>query len=102
MITYYTSILTLCQDRMFKSEMLYVPPCNACLIAGYLIRSADCYNRAAVTAAAWPHIDNIIGQLDDIEVMFDNDDGVASVNKFLEYIHENPDILEMQTCRRLV
>ena len=34
--------------------------------------------------------------------MLDDDDRVAAIHKFLEYIHQDADILEMQSCRWLV
>ena len=45
-------------------------------------------NLPAATARLWPHIDNVIGRLDHIRVMFDDDDGVAFVAQFLQqFVH---------------
>jgi hypothetical protein len=34
----------------------------------------------------------------DIEVVFDNDDGIAFVDQLLQHVHQYTDVLEMQTC----
>ena len=50
---------------------------------------------SALPATFWPHVDDMVGQFDDIQIVFDDDDGIASVNQFLENVHEDSDVLEV-------
>ena len=63
---------------------------------GYLFWSAYGKDFTTFAAALGSHVDNPVGQLDDVKVMFNNDNRVASVNQLLKYIYQNADILKMQ------
>lgn len=53
-------------------------------------------------AAFRTEIDDMIGALDDIQVMLDDDDRVASFDQFIQYAQEFFYIVEVQTGRRFV
>ena len=38
--------------------------------------------------AFWSHVDDIIRHFDDIKVMLDNDNRVALIDQFIQYIHQ--------------
>src|SRR6185437_13113902 len=53
-------------------------------------------------AAFRPQIDHPVGGLDDIEIVLDDDDGVAVVAQAMQHRQQHFDVVEMQTGRRLV
>ena len=48
------------------------------------------------------HVDDVVGKLDDVEVVLDDDDGVALVDESVEHLHEGADVLEVESCGGLV
>ena len=42
------------------------------------------------------HVDDVVGKLDDVEVVLDDDDGVALVDESVEHLHEGADVLEVE------
>lgn len=48
------------------------------------------------------YVDDVVGNLYHIEIMLDDDDGIALVRQFVQYAEQQPYVLEMQACRRLV
>ena len=48
------------------------------------------------------HVNDVIRHFDDIEVMLDNDDRVALIDQFIQYIHQDADILKVQSGSRFV
>ena len=64
--------------------------------------SARRYDSSAILAAARPHVDNIVGTLDDIEIMFDDNDRIAAVDKSVQNSHECGNVVEMKACCRLI
>ena len=60
-------------------------------------------NHAATARAAfWTHIDDVVGRLDDVEVVLDDDHAVTGVDERLEYVQELLDVGTVQPCRRLI
>ena len=57
---------------------------------------------AAAGAALGAHVDDPVGGLDDVEVVLDDDDGVALVDQALEHVEQLADVLEVQAGGRLV
>ena len=51
------------------------------VVGGNVLRGSECNHRAAVFAAAGAEVDEPVGGFDDVEVMFDDDDGIAKVAK---------------------
>jgi len=60
------------------------------------------YKVSAVLTPFLPKVNNVIGHLDHIHVMFDHYHGVTPVDQFVENIQENPYIFKVKTCCRLV
>ena len=58
---------------------------------------SDCEHLSTSTATFGAHIDDPVGLSDDIEVMLDDDNSITAVNKFLEHLHENADVLKVET-----
>src|SRR5690606_28820472 len=57
---------------------------------------------AAATAAFRPEIDDVVGRFYDVEVVFDDDDGVSGVDQLLQDVKQLVNVGEMQPGRRLV
>ena len=72
------------------------------LALGYLLWGACGKDLSAVAPALRTDVDDVVGEFDDIEVVFDDDDGVATIHQFLQHIHQDTDVLEMQTRGGLV
>ena len=51
---------------------------------------------AAVDAAFGAQVDDVVGDLDDVEVVLDDDDGVALVDEELEDVQQAVDVGEVQ------
>ena len=58
----------------------------AALVAHQLFRGSGDYNVPALFPALGPEIDQVIRALDDVEIVFNDDYGVAEIHKFLEHI----------------
>src|SRR4051812_4911712 len=67
-----------------------------------LLRGALRDDLAPARAALRAHVDEPVGALDDVEVVLDDDDGVALVDKPLENPEQLADVLEVQTGGRFV
>ena len=74
----------------------------AVLHRGDLLGRALGDDQAAAVAALGAHVDDPVGVLDDVEVVLDDDDGVALVDQPLQHLEQLADVLEVQTGRRLV
>ena len=72
------------------------------LALGYLLWGAYGKDLSTVAPALRTDVDDVVGEFDDIEVVFDDDDGVATIHQFLQHIHQDTDVLEMQTRGGLV
>ena len=59
-------------------------------------------DRAASVAAFRSQIDEIISRLDDIEIMFNDNDRISAIDEELQDIHQLVDIRRMQPSRRFV
>ena len=57
---------------------------------------------AAAGAAFGPEVDDVVGRLDDVEVVLDDDDRVALVDELLQHVEQLARVLEVQAGRRLV
>ena len=60
------------------------------------------HHHAATRAAFGPHVDHPVRGLDDIQVMFDDDDGVALIDKCLEDLQQFTDIVKMEPRRGFI
>ena len=68
----------------------------------HLFGGALAENHSAAGAAFWSHVDDIVGHFYYVEVMFDDEDGVAFIYEFVEHVHKHFDILEVESGSRLV
>ena len=57
---------------------------------------------AARGSAFGSDVDDMVGDLDDVEVVLDDDDGVAALHEFVQHLQQQADIFEMESRRRLV
>src|SRR5690606_36338033 len=57
---------------------------------------------ATAAAALGAHVEHPVGGLDDVEVVLDDDDGVAGVDDALQDAQQLADVLEVQARGRLV
>ena len=64
---------------------------------GYGLRGACDDHFAALSAAFGTHVDDVIGQFDDIEVVLNDDDGVAFVDEAGQHGHEGADVFEVES-----
>ena len=68
----------------------------------HLFRGAGKQDLTAFTAAFGAHVDQVVGAFDDVEVMLDDDDGVALFHQFVQDTQKNTDVFEMKTGCRFV
>ena len=70
------------------------------LVLRHSFRCSTDHQAATSTTTFRSHVDYVISKFDDIKVMLDDKNGIAPVDKFLQYIHKDPNILKMQAgCR---
>ncbi len=63
------------------------------------------YRQEELTAASSTfrtHVDEPVGEFDDIKIVLDDDNRIATVYQFLEYIHQDADVFEMKTGGRFI
>ena len=63
---------------------------------------ADGYDLAAVLASAGAHVDDVVGGLEDVEVVLDDEYGVAAVDELAEEGEECADVLEVESGGGLI
>jgi hypothetical protein len=59
-------------------------------------RRAHAHHGAAAGAALGPHVDEPVGGLDDVQVVLDDDDGVARVAQLVQHLEQQVDVGEVQ------
>src|SRR5580700_4080764 len=69
---------------------------------GYLFGGAGGDDVAAAGAAVGAEVDDVVGGLDDVEVVLDDDDGVAAVDEPAQHAEEFADVFEVQPGGGLV
>lgn len=62
---------------------------------GDLLGGAGGDDEAAVFAAGGTHVDDVIGTLHYVEVVLDDEHGVAFVHEAVEHVEQHFDVLEM-------
>src|SRR5207302_4086995 len=67
-----------------------------------LLRRSLSYHTPAQLPALGPQVDDPVGGLHDIQVVFDDDDRVSLIHEAMQYLQQQPDILEVQSGRRLI
>src|SRR3546814_11684389 len=81
---------------------LQIRPRKAPRVLRDLFRCAFGHDFAALDAAFGAHVDDPVGGLDDVEIMFDHDDAVALLNKGVEDFQQFAAIHEMEAGGGLV
>ncbi len=71
-------------------------------VLGDLFRRADGDDLAPAVAALGAEVQQVVGDLDDIQVVLDHNDGVAVLDQLLQHLQQLARILEVQAGRRLV
>ena len=71
-------------------------------VVGDLARSAFGDYPATLLATFGAEVDNVVGNLDDIEVVFDNNNRISLVNQLVKHLDKATNILEMESRGRLV
>ena len=66
-------------------------------MGGDVFRGAGRDDLASVDAGVWAEIDEVVAVRDDIEVVFDDDEGVAGVDEFVEVGEEAGDVIKVKT-----
>ena len=66
------------------------------------MRSARRDDLAAGRPAFGADVDDVVGDLDHVEVVFDDDDRIAAVDEFVQHVEQQADVLEMEPRRRFV
>jgi hypothetical protein len=61
----------------------------------YFLGCALGNNPSSSTSALWTQIDDVIGALDNIEVVLDYNNGVARVNETLKHLEKLANVLKM-------
>ena len=82
--------------------MLQVAAGDAVLVVPDLPRRAAGHDPAAGFPAAGAHIDDIVGVVDHVQIVLNDDNGRAAVQQGLENAQQHPHIQRMQADRRLV
>src|SRR2546421_8897892 len=63
---------------------------------------ADGHDFSAEVARFRAQINHPIGRFDDVEVVFDHDDGMAGLDQALKHGEQDPDVIKMEAGGRLV
>ena len=74
----------------------------ALVAVGNVLRRSAGEHGATTTATLGTHVDDPVGLTDDVEVVLNDDDGVAAGDETAQNVHEDADVLEMQTGGGLV
>ena len=74
----------------------------AFVATGYFFGGAGNNNIAAVLSAFGSQIDDVVGALDYIEIMLDNDNRVPVADELVKRLHQRVDVVEMETGSRLI
>ena len=89
-------------ESLFREETLEVLAGVTFRSSGHLFRGALGHNGPAMLPAFRPNVDHMVAHLDHIELVLDDDNGVALVHQTVEHINQHLDILKMKASGRLV
>ena len=79
-----------------------VLPGEGCIDLGDVFGCSLSNNLAATIAAIRAQVDDPIGGLDDVQIVLDDQHGVALVNKALQHRQETADVFEVKASGRLI
>src|SRR3954469_14660905 len=89
-------------ERLTSQDPREVLPRRRGRDPGNLLGRARGDDPAATSPALRPEIDDPVGRLDDVEVVLDDQDGVAGVDESMQDLEELLDVGEVEAGRRLV
>ena len=72
--------------------------CVAHTALGQALGGALVEQLATAASAFGPHVDKVVGNLDDVEVVLNDYHRVATVDKALQHVHEHAYVFEMEAC----
>ena len=72
------------------------------LALGYFLWGSCTQQLTASSSAFWSHVDDIVCQLDNVEIVFDDKYCVAFIYQLLQYIHQDADVFEVESGCRFV
>lgn len=72
------------------------------LVGADRLRRAGDQDAAAPRAPFGPQIDDPVGSFDDVQVVLDDDDGVAAIPQLVQHLEQLLDVVKVQPCGRLV
>ena len=72
--------------------------CVGFFVFDELLRTAAADDRSAVVAAFGTEVDDIVGGFDHVEIMLDDENGVAVIDEAVEDVQQTGDIGAVQTC----
>ena len=89
-------------SRLGREQVPQENPGVAVFATGEVFRGAFGDHESAAGPTFGAHVDHPVGSLHDVEVVLDDDDRIALVDKRLQDAEQFADVLEMQACCRLV
>ena len=87
---------------LVRKQVRQEPAGRRLLVRGHLFGRARGDDPAAAGAPFGPEVDHVVGRLDHVEVVLDDDDRVALVDELVQHVEQLARVLEMQAGRRLV
>lgn len=96
-------VLTLeLQNPCLKPQLLQKPARITLRTACHFGRRTRSDDPSALLAPFGPDVDQMVGDLDDVEIVLDDDHRIAPIDKFGQYVEQLADILEMESRRGFV
>ena len=86
------------QREFFLEEL----PCDGLRAGCYLLGRSASNEVSSLVAAFRTQVNDIVGTLDYLEIVLDDDDGVSPGDESVERIEEFLDVVEVKSCGRLV
>ena len=95
-------LLFFLQDLIFFQKWFQILAGKAARHLCHLFRRALGHDFTACTAALGAQIDNMIGALDQIQIVLNDNDRVARIHQLLQHLDEEVDISHVEAGSRLV
>src|SRR4029434_8763801 len=89
-------------DVVFSQDFPQIPAGIALRLRGNFLGGAGGDDAAAAVASLRTKVDDMVGRLDDVEIVLDDDDGVAAGDQSLQDLQEAMDVRKVQSGGRLV
>ena len=97
------SLFSLCAEAgVLVQQRLEVLAGKALRYLCHLLGCSLRHDESAGASALGAEIDDVVGALDEVEVVFDDDDGIARIHQLLQHLDEAVDIRDVEARSRLV